>query len=134
MLKTKVKYDIKLTVNGKPYNFSVEPNKTLMDVLRAELKFGGTKEGCSVGKCGTCAVIMDGKTVTSCLVRAVEADGKNIITTEGLAGESEFHPFHEAFTPEGVMRATAEMPGLESRQEYFTFCAPGCGHCSRIAG
>ena len=88
MLKPKTKYRIKLTVNGKPYNLSVEPNKTLMDVLRGDLKFGGTKEGCSVGKCGTCAVIMDGKTVTSCLILAVDADGKNIITTEGLAGES----------------------------------------------
>ncbi len=134
MLKPKTKYKIKVTVNGKPYHFSVEPNKTLMDVLRAELKFGGTKEGCSVGKCGTCAVIMDGKTVTSCLILAVDADGKNIITTEGLAGESEFHPFHEAFTPEGVMRATSEMPGMRSRQEYFTFCHLCCGHCSIKVG
>jgi anaerobic selenocysteine-containing dehydrogenase len=130
MLKPKTKYKIKLTVNGKPYNLTVEPNKTLMDVLRGDLKFGGTKEGCSVGKCGTCAVIMDGKTVTSCLILAVDADGKNIITTEGLAGESEFHPFHEAFTPEGVMRASSDTPGMTSRQEYFTFCHLCCGHCS----
>jgi aerobic-type carbon monoxide dehydrogenase small subunit (CoxS/CutS family) len=134
MLKQKTKYEIKLTVNGKPYNFPVEPNVTLMEVLRNELKFGGTKEGCSVGKCGTCTVIMDGKTVTSCLVLAVEADGRNIITTEGLAGESEFHPFHEAFTPEGVMRASSVTPGLKSRQEYFTFCHVCCGHCSIKVG
>ncbi len=126
----KTKHKIGLTVNGKPYSFSVEPNTTLMELLRSELKLGGTKEGCSVGKCGTCAVIMDGKTITSCLVLAVEADGKNILTTEGLAGEAEFHPFHEAFTPQGVMRASSDAPGHKPTHEYFTFCHVCCGHCS----
>jgi len=129
-----VKQTIRLTINGEPYEFAVEPNQTLMEILRSELKYGGTKEGCSVGKCGTCAVIMNGKTVTSCLLLAVEADGKNILTTEGLSGEAEFHPFHEAFTPEGVMRATSDTPGMKSRQEYFTFCHLCCGHCSIKVG
>ena len=74
MSKQKTKHKITLNVNGKPYRFGIEPNKTLIDILRAELKLGGTKEGCGVGKCGTCAVIMDGKTVPSCMVLAVEAD------------------------------------------------------------
>lgn len=123
-------YKIRLSVNGKPYQFDVEPNNTLMEILRSKLKLFGTKEGCSVGKCGTCTVIMDGRTVNSCLVLAVEADGKDIFTTDGLVGESEFHPLHEAFTSEGVVRASSEIPGMKPRQEFFTFCHLCCGHCS----
>lgn len=121
---------IHVNVNGKPYDFDVAPNHTLLEVLRSKLKLFGTKEGCSIGKCGTCTVILDGKTVNSCLVLAVEADGKAVFTAEGLVGESEFHPFHEAFTPEGVIRASSELPGMKARQEYFTFCHLCCGHCS----
>jgi anaerobic selenocysteine-containing dehydrogenase len=134
MSQKKTKFKIKLNVNGKPYRFSVEPNKMLIDILRAELKLGSTKEGCGVGKCGTCSVIMDGKTVPSCLILAVEADGKNIITSEGLGRELEFHPFDEAHTSVGVMRASSDLPGMKSRQEYFTFCHLCCGHCSIKVG
>ena len=125
-----MKHKISFTLNGKQSDLEVEPWDTLIEVLRRDFKFRGTKEGCSVGKCGTCAVIMDRKTVNACLVLAMDADGANIITTEGLAGEAEFHPFHEAFVTQGVMRASDSAPGMKPKQEYFTFCHLCCGHCS----
>lgn len=92
---------LKLTVNGKQYELSVKPWITLLDLLRDELGLTGTKEGCSIGECGACTVIMDGKTVNSCLVLAHEADGKEIITIEGLAKNGKLHPLQEAFIDHG---------------------------------
>ena len=71
---------ITLSVNDKEYEVAVQPNRTLADFLRYDLGLTGTKKGCEVGDCGSCAVIMDGKTVNSCLVLAVQANGSNILT------------------------------------------------------
>lgn len=125
-----MKQRIQLTVNGEAYKFEVEPWQTLLEVLRDNLKLTRTKEGCSVGECGSCAVIMDRKAVNSCLVLAVDADGKKIVTAEGLAEEAEFHPFHEALVSQGAMRVSFESPGTKPRQEFFTFCHVCPGHCS----
>ena len=125
-----MKIPIRIIVNGVAHEIKVEPWETLLDVLKSELKYGGTKEGCGIGKCGTCAVIINGRSCPACLVLAVEADRKNILTMEGIAGQSDFSSFHEAFTPEGVMRASSDAPGMRSRMEYFTFCHLCCGHCS----
>jgi carbon-monoxide dehydrogenase small subunit len=75
---------ISLTVNDKTYEVAVNPNQTLVNLLRYQLELTGTKKGCEVGDCGSCAVIMDGKPVNSCLVLAVQANGKTIVTIEGL--------------------------------------------------
>ena len=79
------KSTITLSVNGEAHEISVKPNSTLLDVLRDELDLTGTKRGCDTGDCGACTVIMDGKAVTACLVLAMKADGRNIVTIEGLA-------------------------------------------------
>ncbi len=127
-----MKHRIQLTVNGELRELEIEPWQTLLDVLRDEFKFPRTKEGCGVGECGSCAVSMDKKIITACLVLAVDADGKEIFTMEGLSDESDFNPLMEAFihAKKGAMRATTATPGTKTSQEVFTFCHICAGHCS----
>ncbi len=86
------KSHVTTTVNGDEYEFLCEPGQTLVDVLRNELELTGTKEGSSTGDCGACSVRLDGDLVCSCLVLAVEADGKSIETIEGMADGEALHP------------------------------------------
>ena len=88
---------ITITVNGTFYELDVPPWRTLLEVIREELQLTGTKEGCGLGDCGACTVIMDGQAVNSCLVLAAEADGKQITTIEGLSEGGELHPIQQAF-------------------------------------
>lgn len=127
-----MKNQITLTVNGERREVAVEPNQTLLDVLREEFKFARTKEGCGIGECGACAVSLDKKIVPSCMVLAMDADGKNVITTEGLAGEAKFEPVMESFQhpQQGAMHASHARPGTKTKQEVFTFCHVCPGHCS----
>src|SRR4030042_151546 len=111
---------IHMKVNGQAYAFDVEPWQTLLEVLRENLKLIKTKEGCGVGECGSCAVIMNKKAVNSCLVLAVDADGKEILTAEGLAEDVEYHPFNAALIGRGAMRVSFEPPGSKTQQEFFT--------------
>ncbi len=103
---------IKLTVNGKIQEVEVQPRDTLLDVIREELGLTGTKEGCGLGECGACTVIMNGKTVNSCLVLAIEADGKEIITIEGLSQGEKLHPVQQAFVDEGGLQCGFCTPGM----------------------
>jgi len=128
-----MKERIQLKVNGQAYAFDVEPWNTLLEVLRENLKLIRTKEGCGVGECGSCAIIMNKKVVNSCLILAVDADGKEIVTAEGLAEDQEYHPFNEALISQGSMRASFEQPGSKPQQEFFTFCHVCPGHCSAKA-
>jgi carbon-monoxide dehydrogenase small subunit len=91
------KTHVTTTVNGDEYEFLCEPQQTLVDVLRNELELTGTKEGCSTGDCGACSVMLDGTLVCSCLVLAVETDGKSIDTIEGMAKGDELHPLQRHF-------------------------------------
>jgi aerobic carbon-monoxide dehydrogenase small subunit len=91
------KTHVTTTVNGDEYEFLCEPQQTLVDVLRNELELTGTKEGCSTGDCGACSVMMDGTLVCSCLVLAVETNGKSIDTIEGMAKGDELHPLQRHF-------------------------------------
>lgn len=103
---------VKLTVNGTSYELSVQPWEALVEVIRDNLGLTGTKEGCGLGECGACTVIMDGKTVNSCLVLAVEADGKQITTIEGLADGDKLHPIQEAFVEHGGLQCGFCTPGM----------------------
>lgn len=107
-----MKYPIKLTVNGDLYELLVEPNETLVDVIRNRLNLTGTKEGCGTGDCGACTVIFDGKTVNSCLMLAIEADGQEILTIEGIAKDDELHPIQKAFVEEGAIQCGYCTPGM----------------------
>ena len=103
---------IKMTVNGKKYEMTVEPNQTLVQVLRNELGLTGTKVGCEMGDCGTCTVIMDGRAVNACLVLAVQGDGKEVLTIEGLAQDEELDPLQESFVMEGAIQCGFCTPGM----------------------
>ncbi len=103
---------IKMTVNGKTYEMAVEPNQTLVGVLRNELGLTGTKVGCEMGDCGTCTVIMDGKAVNACLVLAVQVDGREILTIEGLAQDEALDPIQESFVMEGAIQCGFCTPGM----------------------
>ncbi len=103
---------VMLTVNGKSYELSVSPWRTLLEVIREDLGLTGTKEGCHLGECGACTVIMDGKTVNSCLVLATEADGKQVTTIEGLADGDKLHPVQQAFVDHGGLQCGFCTPGM----------------------
>ncbi len=106
------KSTITLTVNGETYRVSVKPNSTLLDVLRDELELTGAKRGCDAGDCGACTVIMDGKAVNACLVLAMKADGRDIVTIEGLAKGNELDPIQEAFLEKGGVQCGFCTPGM----------------------
>ncbi len=91
------KVDLQLTVNNVPFNLSVEPRVTLLDLLREQIGLTGTKKGCDHGQCGCCTVHVDGKRINSCLSLAVMNHGKKVTTIEGLAQGDKLHPMQEAF-------------------------------------
>jgi carbon-monoxide dehydrogenase small subunit len=103
---------IQLTVNGEEYETVVAPNQTLVEVLRDNLNLTGTKEGCGEGACGTCTVLLDGKPVRSCLILAVEVQGREITTIEGLAPMGELHPVQKAFVEYGAIQCGFCAPGM----------------------
>ena len=103
---------LRLKVNGKSYTIRVKASATLLDVIREELGLTGAKEGCGVGECGACTVIMGDKAVNACIVLAVEARGKEITTIEGLADGDKLHPIQEAFVEAGGMQCGFCTPGM----------------------
>lgn len=103
---------ISLSVNGEEHQVVVEPRTTLLEVLRDALGLTGAKEGCSLGNCGACTVLLDGKPVLSCLLLAVEAQGKEIVTIEGLAEGGRLHPIQEAFVEHGAVQCGFCIPGM----------------------
>lgn len=107
-----MKQVLEFRVNGEPYEVAVNPWRTLLEVLREDLGLTGTKQGCDTGDCGTCTVILDGKSVLSCLVLAVEAQGKDVLTIEGLAKEGKLHPIQNAFIQKGAIQCGFCTPGM----------------------
>ncbi len=103
---------IQLRVNGELYEVAVHPHWTLLEVLREELDLTGAKKGCDAGDCGGCTVILDGKPVFSCLTLAVEADGRDILTIEGLAQNGQLHPIQNAFVEHGAIQCGFCTPGM----------------------
>jgi carbon-monoxide dehydrogenase small subunit len=95
---------IRLTVNDRDYEVAVEPNTTLVDLLRTQLGLTGTKKGCDLGDCGACTVLLDGKAVNSCLVLAVQAGGRTVQTIEGLETTQGLHPLQQAFIEKGAIQ------------------------------
>lgn len=85
---------------------------TLLDFLREDLGLKGTKRGCDSGQCGACTIIMDGRTMNACLVLAIQADGKEILTIEGLSSKGRLHPLQEAFVEEGAVQCGFCVPGM----------------------
>jgi len=103
---------MEITVNGRKYNITSNPWRPLLDVLRYELGLTGSKEGCSSGSCGACTVLMDGHAVNACLVLMAEAEGKEIITIEGVSKNGQLHPLQQAFMDEGAVQCGFCTPGM----------------------
>jgi len=102
---------LSLTVNDRPRIVSIEPHHTLLEVLRADLGLTGTKECCLVGECGACTVLVDGRSVDSCLVLAVEANGSEVVTVEGLALAGALNSLQQAFLDHGAAQCGFCIPG-----------------------
>ena len=108
-----MKKHVVLKINSQEYELLVADNETLAQVLRGpQVNLTGTKQGCETGDCGACTVIMDGKPVNSCLVLAVQANGREVITIEGLVTNGELHPIQRAFMEEGAVQCGFCTPGM----------------------
>ena len=105
------KREVALTVNGQAYSASVEPRTTLVDLLRGELGLTGTHVGCEHGVCGACTILVNGQAVRSCIMLAVQADGAELMTVEGLSADGQLHPIQQAF--------------IDQRGLQCGFCTPG---------
>ncbi len=106
-----MKRTVRLTVNSESYEIDVYPNRRLIDTLRDDLGLTGTKEGCGIGVCGACTVLLDGRMISACLCLTVMADGCEILTIEGLAKGDELDPIQEAFIEHGGFQCGICTPG-----------------------
>jgi aerobic-type carbon monoxide dehydrogenase small subunit (CoxS/CutS family) len=134
---------IKAAINGRERELAVKPNQTLLECLRDDLRLRGAVEGCGVGVCGSCTVLVDGRPVSSCLLLATNADGKQVTTIEGLAQGDRLHPVQDAFlkchafqcgfcTPGMIMAtvallATSPQPTEEETRDYLSGNICRCG-------
>jgi carbon-monoxide dehydrogenase small subunit len=102
-----------LNVNGFRYEGEVEPRRTLLEFLREDLELTGTKEGCGLGECGTCTVLLDGRPIKSCITLAVQANGREVTTIEGLEEpDGTLHPMQQAFIDHGAIQCGFCTPGM----------------------
>jgi len=101
-----------LSINGERHDVSVEPSRTLLEVLRTDLALTGTKENCLDAECGVCTVLLDGEAVNACIVLAVRCRGSAIVTIEGLAAGGELHPLQRAFIDHGAVQCGYCIPGM----------------------
>ncbi|MCF8008426.1 MAG: (2Fe-2S)-binding protein [Halanaerobiales bacterium] len=106
------KISVELTVNRKKYKIKVEPDERLLDTLRERLNFTGVKEGCSIGECGACTVILDGKAVNSCMVYTFQVDSSEVITVKGLEIDGKLDPLQRAFIDYQAVQCGFCTPGM----------------------
>ena len=107
-----MRYTASLNVNGTEYPVEIEPGRSLLSVLRTEIGLTGSKEGCDDSECGACMVLLDGKPVNSCSFLALQAEGREIRTVEGLAAGGRLHPLQRAFLDEGGVQCGLCTPGM----------------------
>ena len=108
-----MKQTITFNLNGESVQVEIEPHLTLLQLLRDKLELTGTKEGCGMGECGACTVLLDGKTVNSCIFPAMEVDGKSVTTIEGLTdAQGNLHPIQKAFVEYGAIQCGFCTPGM----------------------
>jgi carbon-monoxide dehydrogenase small subunit len=107
-----MKQGIELNINGDSYEVLVSPNQTLLEVLRDKLGLMGTKRGCDLGACGACAVLVNGEVYLSCLMLAMDAVGKELVTIEGLSEGGDLHPLQRSFVEKGALQCGFCTPGM----------------------
>ena len=108
-----MKVKVHLKVNGLAYETEIEPRRTLLELIREDLELMGTKEGCGLGECGTCTVLLDGKPIKSCITLAVQANGREVTTIEGLEkSDGALHPLQQAFIDHGAIQCGFCTPGM----------------------
>jgi aerobic carbon-monoxide dehydrogenase small subunit len=103
---------VRCTVNGRSMELETAPDRRVVDLLREDLGFVGTKEGCGSGECGTCTVLVDGVPRLSCLMLAVQLEGRSVVTVEGLGAEASPHPIQQAFAEHGAVQCGYCTPGM----------------------
>lgn len=139
--------NIQLTVNGETERVAADTTRTLLQVLREDLGLTGTKDGCASGDCGACVVLLDGRAVNSCMVLAPQADGSQVTTIEGLAGNGDLHPLQRAFSETWAFQCGFCTPGMlvscyallesnsnPSREEILTAIAGNFCRCTGYQG
>ncbi|MBI5968650.1 MAG: (2Fe-2S)-binding protein [Deltaproteobacteria bacterium] len=107
-----MKYALTLKVNDELYELEVPANWTLLDVIRDELGLTGTKQGCGSGECGACTVLLEGEPVNACLILALQAAGRSVLTIEGLSKDRKIHPIQESFITQGAIQCGFCTPGM----------------------
>jgi carbon-monoxide dehydrogenase small subunit len=110
---------ISLNVNGQSYDLASAPHRTLLEILREDIGLTGTKRGCDEGDCGACTVLLDGEPILSCMMLAVDAQNKEIITIEGLAVDGQLHPVQQAFIDDGALQCGFCTPGMILTSTYL---------------
>lgn len=118
---------VRLIVNGSPVAVQVEEDRTLLYLLREVLGLTGTKEGCGEGDCGACSVLLDGELVNSCLVLAIQAEGREVLTIEGVGGADQLHPIQQAFIEAGAIQCGYCTPGMVLAAKALLAKAPNPG-------
>jgi aerobic-type carbon monoxide dehydrogenase small subunit (CoxS/CutS family) len=109
---TKQKAHISLTLNGELAEVAFAPHKTLLEVLREDLALTGTKHGCELGECGTCTVLVDGRSILSCLMLGLDAEGRDVTSIEGMAENGKLHPLQDTFADTGAAQCGYCSPGF----------------------
>jgi aerobic-type carbon monoxide dehydrogenase small subunit (CoxS/CutS family) len=122
-----VKRELHINVNGDSYHLLVETHRTLLEVLREAIGLTGTRNGCDMGECGACTVLLNGRPVNACLVLAHEADGQEVLTIEGLAREGKLHPIQQAFVDHGAIQCGFCTPGMTMASKALLDRTPGAG-------
>jgi aerobic-type carbon monoxide dehydrogenase small subunit (CoxS/CutS family) len=110
--RTKQKAHVEFRLNGEQTEVVFAPHKTVLEVLREDLNLMGTKHGCELGECGTCAILIDGRAVLSCLVLGLDMEGREVLTIEGMADEGRLHPLQETFADTGAAQCGYCTPGF----------------------
>ena len=108
----KSKFHLRLILNGEEKSLDIEPGISALELIRDILDLKGTKEGCGIGECGACTIVVDGQAVNACLMFAAQLDGRTVLTVEGLSGEAELHPIQQSFSEQHAVQCGFCTPGI----------------------
>ena len=112
IIMKKNKYHLNLTLNGEEKSLDIEPGMSALELIRDILELKGTKEGCGIGECGACTIVVDGNAVNACLMFAAQLDGRDVLTVEGLGNEDELHPIQQSFIDHHAVQCGFCTPGI----------------------